>query len=69
MSPSPLRVCIYQPDDSILEHPVLEPALKADANQLSFHEFFNSEQLVQYLKNRDEPTDCLILAVSTSGEL
>ncbi|MEM9567795.1 MAG: circadian clock protein KaiA [Cyanobacteria bacterium P01_E01_bin.34] len=69
MSPSPLRICIYQPNDSSLENLVFKPTLMADSNQISLHEFCSSEELVRYLRNRDEPTDCLILAVSTPSEL
>ncbi|MGK7913616.1 MAG: circadian clock protein KaiA [Synechococcus sp.] len=69
MSPSPLRICFYQPDDSRLEGPALQPTCLVDANQIVLHEFRSPELLIQHLKNREEPTDCLILAVLTSDAL
>ena len=69
MSPSPLRICLYQPDDSNLGGAAFKSSHLADANQFSLHEFRSLDLLVQHLKNRDEPTDCLILAVSSPDEL
>ena len=63
MSPPPLRLCFYQPNGCSVESSDLEQAILLGCDRFSLQEFTTIEDLVDFLKRRDEPTDCLLLVV------
>ncbi|MGK7907257.1 MAG: circadian clock protein KaiA [Synechococcus sp.] len=62
MTPPPLRICCYQPDDwSLNSH--LEYSDFLDSSQFSLEKFRSLEHLIQHLKQREQHTDCLLLSI------